>query len=83
MDQAKLNRVRVSLVSWAKQARTDPGSKYKLDDMGDGHYRLTFEREGADKTFNLSAQEVDAIDTGNESARDEIRTRFQALVRVG
>ena len=54
MDQARLDRVRVLLESWAKEARINPSSNFELADIGGGHYRFTFDNEGADKRTCIS-----------------------------
>jgi hypothetical protein len=73
MDEEKLCRA----VDWLRSVLTHenlaPIEKFELSDIGQHHYRLSFEMNGVEKVFPMAAIYVEGIADGYERIQAQIK----------
>ena len=81
MDEEKLCRAVDCLRSVLTREIRAPIEKFELSDIGQHHYRLSFEMNGADKVFPMAETYMEGIADGNERIQAQIKGLLLELAR--
>jgi hypothetical protein len=81
MEEEKLRRTADWLRSVLSHEILAPVEKFELSDIGQDHYRLSFEMNGAEKVFPMAGTYVEGVADGNERIQAQIKGMLLELAR--